>query len=159
MPFTIEPIGWVRSSRKEPLDDDWDSVSTVIALDPKWFTTEAVQGLEDFSHIEVVYVFDRVDPLEVQVGARHPRGNKDWPKVGILAQRAKSRPNRLGVSSCQLLGVDGLELVVRGLDAIDATPVLDVKPYMVEFAPRAEVHQPSWSHELMRAYWSRPREG
>ena len=65
-----------------------------------------------------------------------PRGNPAWPLVGILAQRARARPNRIGVSTCELLGVDGLTVRVRGLDAIDGTPVLDLKPYIVEFAPR-----------------------
>jgi tRNA (Thr-GGU) A37 N-methylase len=72
----------------------------------------------------------------------------------MFAQRAKMRPNRLGVSSCRLLGVEGLDLWVRGLDAIDGTPVLDVKPYMREFEPPAsEVRQPAWASELMAQYW------
>ena len=74
--------------------------------------------------------------------------------MGIFAQRAKGRPNRIGVSVCRLIRVDGLVLTVQGLDAIDGTPVVDLKPYMVEFAPRGEVRQPSWSHELMAAYWN-----
>lgn len=117
----------------------------------------ALSGLNDFSHVEVVYVFDRVAPGAVQSGARHPRGNQAWPQVGIFAQRAKGRPNRLGVSVCELLAVDRLTLAVRGLDAIDGTPVLDVKPYMVEFAPRSPVRQPTWSHEVMAGYWSSPQ--
>lgn len=112
-----------------------------------------MRGLDAFSHVEVVYVFDRVDPQSVQTASRHPRGNADWPRVGIFAQRAKGRPNRLGVTVCQLLGVDGLTLSVRSLDAIDGTPVLDVKPYMIDFAPRGEVREPAWSRELMTDYW------
>ncbi len=84
-----------------------------------------------------------------------PRGNPEWPAVGIFAQRAKNRPNRLGVSTCELVGVDGCTLDVRGLDAIDGTPVLDVKPYLAEFGPRSPVHQPVWSHELMAGYFDR----
>lgn len=149
----VTPIGLVNSARTEPLDDDWDAVAAKISLDPQQFTAEAVLGLQDFSHIEVVYLFDRVAPDSVQTGARHPRGNRAWPRVGIFAQRAKGRPNRLGVSVCELLAVDELTLIVRGLDAIDDTPVLDVKPYMAEFAPRGPVRQPAWSHELMAGYW------
>ena len=100
--------------------------------------------------------FDRVDPAQVQTGRRHPRGNNDWPAVGIFAQRAKARPNRIGVSVCRLLRVDGLTVTVEGLDAIDATPVLDLKPYMAELAPRGELRQPAWSHELMAGYWAAP---
>lgn len=83
-----------------------------------------------------------------------PRGNPDWPQVGIFAQRAKGRPNRLGVSVCRLLAVQGLTVTVQALDAIDGTPVLNIKPYMAEFAPRGQVHQPAWSRELMAAYWT-----
>ena len=60
---------------------------------------------------------------------------------------------RIGVGTCELLGVVGLELTVRGLDAIDGTPVLDIKPYMAEFAPRGPVRQPAWSNQLMSGYW------
>lgn len=149
----MQAIGQVSSPRTEPLDDDWDSITSTITLDGSRFTEDAVRGLDAFSHVEVVYVFDRVDPQNVQTAARHPRGNEDWPKVGIFAQRAKGRPNRIGVTVCRLLGVDGLTLSVRSLDAIDGTPVIDVKPYMVEFAPRGEVRQPAWSSELMAEYW------
>ena len=149
----VEAIGRVRSGRTEPLDDDWDAVPAAVELDADRFGPEALAGLDEFSHVEVVYVFDRVDPASVQTGARHPRGNPDWPEVGIFAQRGKGRPNRIGVTVCRLLGVDGLRLEVQGLDAIDGTPVLDVKPFMAEFAPRGEVRQPAWSHELMAGYW------
>ena len=151
--MVIEPIGWVRSSRSIPLDDDWGSIAATVVLDSERFSLDAVMGLEEFSHIEVVYLFDRVDPDEVETSARHPRGNPDWPRVGIFAQRAKVRPNRIGVTVCRLQSVTGLSLSVTGLDAIDATPILDVKPYMAEFGPRGEVHQPAWSHELMSGYW------
>ncbi len=150
---SIEPIGWVSSPRTEPLDDDWDAVTATVTLNSKRFTPDALWGLTDFSHVEVVYLFDRVDPGTVQTRARHPRGNPDWPEVGIFAQRAKGRPNRIGVSTCRLLSVDGLVVTVQALDAIDDTPVLDLKPYMTEFAPRGEVRQPAWSHELMVGYW------
>ena len=74
--------------------------------------------------------------------------------MGIFAQRAKGRPNRIGVTVCRLLAVEGLTLTVQALDAIDGTPVLDLKPYMAEFGPRGEIRQPAWSRELMAGYWS-----
>jgi tRNA (adenine37-N6)-methyltransferase len=76
------------------------------------------------------------------------------PGGGAFAQRNKRRPNRIGVSTCELTNVGRTELTVRGLDAVDGTPVLDIKPYMVEFAPRDAVGQPRWSHELISGYWS-----
>lgn len=149
------PVGFVRGGRTEPIDDEWGAVEASIVLDGERFSTDVVAGLDAFSHIDVVTVFHRVAPGEVTLGARHPRGRRDWPAVGIFAQRAKARPNRIGVTTCELLGVAGLVLAVRGLDAIDGTPVIDVKPYLTEFGPRGEVRQPDWSHELMRDYWSR----
>jgi tRNA (Thr-GGU) A37 N-methylase len=74
--------------------------------------------------------------------------------TGIFAQRGKERPNRIGLSTCELLAVEGTTLTVRGLDAIDGTPVLDIKPYMSEFAPRTPVRQPAWSRELMARYFT-----
>jgi tRNA-Thr(GGU) m(6)t(6)A37 methyltransferase TsaA len=152
-PVALIPVGVVAGGRAEVRDDDWDAERAVIRLDADRFGPEAVAALDAFSHLEVVFLFDRVDPERVETGARHPRGNPDWPRVGIFAQRAKDRPNRLGVSRCVLERVDGLDLHVSGLDAVDGTPVLDVKPYMSEFAPRGPVHQPAWSRELMAGYW------
>ena len=142
-----------RQPRAGRIDDDWGDVESVIRLDGDRFTTESVAGLGEFSHIEVIFLFDQFDEEKVVLGARHPRGNEAWPKVGIFAQRASSRPNRLGLTTCQLIGVDGLDVRVRGLDAIDDTPVLDIKPHMIEFDPRGPVTQPTWSSELMAGYW------
>jgi tRNA (adenine37-N6)-methyltransferase len=152
----VEPIGRVESSRTQAIDDDWGAVIATIALDGEQFSPDSLAGLGEFSHIEVVFLFDAVDPDDIEHGARHPRGNAEWPLVGIFAQRAKMRPNRLGVTVCSLLGIDGLTLTVQGLDAINGTPVLDIKPYMAEFGPRGDVHQPAWSRELMAGYWTRP---
>ena len=154
MPEHIEmqPIATVHGGRVEAIDDDWGSVGATIVLDDR-FPVDALAGLDAFSHLDVIFVFDRVDPDAVTVGARRPRGNPDWPEVGIFAQRAKARPNRIGVTTCDLIGVDGRTITVRGLDAIDGTPVLDVKPYMLEFGPRGEVREPEWAVELMAQYW------
>ena len=73
--------------------------------------------------------------------------------MGIFAQRAKDRPNRIGTTVCSLVSVDGLTLHVRGLDAIDRTPVLDVKPYLAGFGPRGAVREPAWATEIMAGYW------
>jgi tRNA (adenine37-N6)-methyltransferase len=148
----VVAIGRVEGGRSEPVDDDWGDVEAVIRLDER-FGEDALAGLDAFSHLEVVYAFHLVEEAAVEQGARHPRGNAEWPRVGIFAQRGKNRPNRLGVSRCELLGVEGTAVRVRGLDAVDGTPVLDLKPWMAEFAPRGDVRQPAWSRELMRGYW------
>jgi tRNA (Thr-GGU) A37 N-methylase len=151
--ITLAPIGRVSSARSEAIDDGWDAVESKVILDPDCFGPDATLGLGTFSHVEVIYHFDRVPDDEVQTGARHPRGRTDWPKIGILAQRGKGRPNRIGVTICRLLKVDGLTLHVEGLDAIDGTPVVDIKPVMSGFLPRGEVREPAWAAELMQGYW------
>jgi tRNA-Thr(GGU) m(6)t(6)A37 methyltransferase TsaA len=153
--WTFSPSSGCAPPGTKPSDDHWDDVTSVIELDRSRFSSAALTGVIEFSHVEVVYLFDRVDPAKVERGIRHPRGNPQWPAVGIFAHRAKDRPNRLGLCTCEVTAVEGLTMGVRGLDAIDGTPVLDIKPYMVEFGPRTAVHQPAWSHELMEEYWSR----
>lgn len=157
-PVEVVPVGMVVGGRSEVVDDDWGRETAVIRLDRERFGPEALYGLEDFSHVEVVFHFDRVPEAKIETGARRPRGNPDWPLVGIFAQRGKNRPNRLGLSRCRVLKVDvlaadGPELHVEGLDAVAGTPVLDLKPYMTEFGPRGEHRQPEWATELMRDYY------
>ncbi|MFI7638365.1 SAM-dependent methyltransferase [Nonomuraea sp. NPDC049400] len=151
--IVVQPVGTVVGGRADAFDDDWNTEQALIRLDGTRFWPESLAGLDAFSHLEVVFRFHLVDPSSINTAARHPRGNLEWPKVGIFAQRGKNRPNLLGVSRCRLLAVDGLDLHVRGLDAIDGTPVLDIKPYMTEFGPQGETVQPAWASELMRAYY------
>ena len=149
----IQAIGFVQAIRPHAQDDFWGGEEACITLTDE-FTSEALHGIADFSHVEIFYLFHKVEPSKIVTGRRHPRSNQEWPSVGIFAQRAKNRPNRIGSTICRLVRVEGTQLFVSELDAIDGTPVLDIKPVMVEFLPRQEVRQPPWSHELMRHYWS-----
>ena len=151
--FQVVPIGHVRGGRADVEDDGWGDVSARIELDGGVLEPSATLGLDGFSHVEVVFLFDRVDLAAVCTGARHPRGRTTWPEVGILAQRAKDRPNRLGLTVCRVTGVDDTGIDVVGLDAVDGTPVLDVKPHLAGFGPRGEVREPAWAAELMEGYW------
>lgn len=150
MEIIVKPIGYVRNVRKEVEDDNWGEVVSEIVIE---IGEEALQGLEGFSHAEIIFYFDQVDESRIVTGARHPRNNTEWPKVGILAQRGKNRPNRIGLTSVNLLKREGNVLFVAGLDALDGTPVLDIKPVMQEFQPRGEICQPAWASELMKNYW------
>ena len=152
-PYVVEPIGHVHSERSDPIDDDWDSVRSWIDLDAERFTDEALTGLIDFSHAEIIFLFDKVPDNKIETGARYPRGRTDWPRVGIFSQRGKNRPNRIGVTVCRVVAVEGKRLTVSGLDAIDGTPVLDIKPVMSGFAPRGDFREPDWSREIMSGYW------
>lgn len=147
----ISPIGVVRGGRRQVREDGWGDVVSRIELDPAVFDESATSGLDDYSHVEVIFAFHLA--TRTCTATQHPRGNTGWPLSGILAQRAPNRPNHLGVTACSLAAVDGLTLTVHGLDAVDGSPVLDVKPYLPEFAPRGEVRGPAWSSELMRNYF------
>ncbi|MGT2427419.1 SAM-dependent methyltransferase [Amnibacterium kyonggiense] len=153
MKLELQAIGFVHSTRAEVSDDDWDKEVVSIKLDASTFSPDALLSLDQFSHVEVIYSFDQVPESKIEHGARHPRGNTDWPLAGIFAQRGKNRPNRLGATIARIEHVDGLTLHVTGLDAVDGTPVLDLKPYMHEFGPRGPIHQPDWATQLMRNYW------
>jgi tRNA-Thr(GGU) m(6)t(6)A37 methyltransferase TsaA len=152
MPIELEAIGTVVSTRGDVVDDDWDRETVYIELADR-FDASALAGLDTFSHVEVVFFMDRVPDEKIETGARHPRNNRDWPAVGIFAQRAKNRPNRIATTICRVLRIEGLRLHVQGLDAVDRTPVLDIKPWVREFGPRGEVTQPLWMDALMRGYW------
>jgi tRNA-Thr(GGU) m(6)t(6)A37 methyltransferase TsaA len=153
-PITLQPIGVVRGGRESSEDDRWGGFVSTIELDAERFGPEALAALDSFSHVLVVFHFHLVEAGSEETGARHPRGQKNWPLAGIFAQRAKRRPNRLGITTCRVLSVEGTRLTVEGLDAMEGTPVIDLKPHLTEFDPRGEVHQPAWSHEVMAEYFS-----
>ncbi len=149
----MDPVGHVIGPRSDPADDGWGNVESTIRIDDR-FPLDALQGLDGFSHIEVVYSFHKADPAKTTMGARRPRGLAHLPEVGIFAQRNKDRPNHIGVSRCELLGVEGRDLGVRGLDAIDGSPVLDVKPYLAIFSlPGEVIREPAWVEEISRRYF------
>lgn len=150
--IALSPIGTVRNIRKAIEDDRWGEIVSIIELNSA-FGAEALFQLEEFSHAEIIFYFHLVNEEEIETGARHPRNNKDFPKVGIFAQRGKNRPNRLGATIVKIVKREGSQLFVQGLDAIDGTPVLDIKPVMKEFMPREELRQPAWATELMKNYW------
>ena len=154
MTYQVEPVGHVEAVREDLEDDHWGGTESCIVLSSR-FTPEALQGIEEFSHVEVIFLFDRVDPAKIVSGARHPRNNPEWPAVGIFAQRGKNRPNRIGSTVCRVIRAEGVRLYVAELDAVAGTPVLDVKPVLSEFLPRGAVRQPAWSRELMSRYWAR----
>ncbi len=149
------PIGFVRSTRVELEDDNWDQENVRIELDLEQFSEEALTGLSDFSHVEVLFYMDQVIPEKIEKSARRPRNNPRWPLVGIFSQRGKNRPNQIGLTICKLKRVEGAVLYLEGLDAVNGTPVLDIKPWMEEYAPRGEVFQPSWVSEMMKSYWKK----
>lgn len=151
--YSIEPIGFVRNNRKKTVDDFWGGVVSEIIISEK-ISAESLLGIEDFSHLEIIFYFHLADLAKINISASYPRDNKSFPRVGIFAQRKKARPNLLGSSIVKLLSVSGSTLSVSGLDAVDGTPVIDIKPVVREFLPNEEIRQPDWETELMKNYWA-----
>lgn len=157
MEIIVKPIGVVRNTRTEVADDNWGGIISEIVVDDE-FGPEALQGIEDFSHAEIIFHFHQVDENKIVSGARRPRDNPAWPIVGIFAQRGKNRPNRIGLTTVRILKRVDNVLFVTGLDAVDGTPVLDLKPVMQEFLPQESIQQPNWATELMTHYWDEERK-
>jgi tRNA (Thr-GGU) A37 N-methylase len=151
--FEVEPVAYVVGGRAEPTDDFWGGTQAIIRIDATRFPAESTRGLDEFSHLEIVFRFHLTDQSDLNLGARRPRDNPAWPPVGTFGHRNMRRVNWLGVSRCRLLKVDGLDLHVEDLDAVDGTPVLDIKPWFAEFGPRGELRQPSWTTEMLRDYF------
>lgn len=152
MQYSIKPIAFVNNTRKDILDDNWGSIVSTIELAEN-INEASLKGINEFSHLEIVFLFNKVSDDKIQYEARHPRNNKDYPEVGIFAQRGKNRPNKLGVTIVELIEQKQRILIVKGLDALDGTPIIDIKPVMKEFLPKDEVRQPEWSISLMKNYW------
>ncbi len=151
MSILLEPVAIVKNSRTAATDDFWGNiVSEIILVDH--IPTEAFENIELFSHLEVIYYFDRADKNKI-VYAGRPRGNPGYPVMGIFSQRKKDRPNQLGLCTVELLEHSGRSIKVRYLDAINDTPVLDIKPVFKEFELRTEIKQASWVNDMMENYW------
>ena len=149
--ITVRRIGTVRSSAREKVDENWGAVECLIELEPEY--RAGLRGLEAFSHVLVVAFLHGAAFEPARHLVRRPRGQADMPELGIFAQRAKDRPNPLGITVVPIVAVEPTGVRVRGLDAIDGTPILDLKPYFPEFdsAPGARV--PQWVGRLMRGYF------
>jgi tRNA-Thr(GGU) m(6)t(6)A37 methyltransferase TsaA len=145
------PIGVVRCTVAEPRDDDWGDVVSELHLDQD--LAPGLVGVEQFSHALVIFWMHRSSFDADADLVRRPRGRQDMPELGIFAQRAKHRPNPIGVTAVRVVARKGAVLTVKGLDAIDGTPVLDVKPYVPAFDTRADATVPEWMQRLMEGYF------
>lgn len=149
--MNITEIGFIRCPVLEGRDDNWGSIVSEIHLKPEFLP--GLQGIEQFSHLIILYLMHAAgfDPDKDLV--RRPRGRADMPTLGIFAQRARHRPTPIGLSTVELVAVESGVLEVRGLDAIDGTPVLDVKPYVPAFDRAENATVPDWVGRLMSGYF------
>ncbi|MGH1562220.1 TrmO family methyltransferase domain-containing protein [Mumia sp. DW29H23] len=150
--YAMTPVGVVHGPDTDPdPEEGWGEVDSVIEVDLRFGETPFA-GLDGFTHVEVVFVFDDVEERDDYSEPQRPLGRDDMPAVGIFVDRGPVRPNRLGHSACAVVAVEGRRLTVRGLDAVDGTPVLDIKPAMPAFLPD-HVRQPEWAARLMESYF------
>ncbi|NUW33881.1 SAM-dependent methyltransferase [Nonomuraea sp. SMC257] len=151
-PIGVTAIGTVHNERPDPADTDhWGEVESTILVEAR-FGDRCLTGLDGFSHVEVVFSFDRLPERDDYRPLLRPRGRADLPEVGVFADRGPRRPNRIGCTVCAVVSAEGRELRVRGLDAVTGTPVLDIKPVMRQFLPDS-VRQPAWVDRLMAEYF------
>jgi len=161
--MTLKPVGVVRSDIKEPslvahsgdlnrTTEDGrpsphaESIAEIV-IDPDY--AGILDGIEEFSHLLVLYWAHRVDPTGRTLTKVHPMGRKDLPLVGIFSTCSPARPNPVLVIAVRLLGRAGLTLRVKGLDAVDESPVVDIKPYLPSYYAVAEARVSPWMSQLV----------
>jgi tRNA-Thr(GGU) m(6)t(6)A37 methyltransferase TsaA len=147
--ISLRPIGVVRNTVKRPMSHGWEDVRSSVVLRPE--LAEALLGLDGYSHIWVLF-WPHLVPEDVR-GSKptlHPMDDPANPVQGVLATRAQIRFNPILVSPVRLLKVEGNVLRVKGLDAVDGSPVLDVKPYIPQHDSIPEAEVPRWVTERVR---------
>jgi len=152
MEIRLTPVAFVSNSRTTATDDNWGEIISEITL-ADGTPDEAFSNIGEFSQLEIIYWFDRADSSQM-VFAGRPRGNPAYPEMGIFSQRKKDRPNRIGLCTVELLAHEGRTIRVKFLDAIEGSPVLDIKPVFREFRLPGEIRQPAWVSDLMKNYWA-----
>ena len=141
----LRPIGHVENDIQPGKDVSWEGVESRIVNGPEF--AEGLDGVEEFSHIVVLFWLDGPRDMQTPLKVR-PEAREDMPLVGVFATRAPVRPNPIGLTAVELLGRDGNVLLVRGLDAYDGTPVLDIKPYLIRGDMKPEASVPKWLQRL-----------
>jgi len=169
--YLLRPVGIVKNGRKEPslvcrnqdLDHDrknstgqrWrEDVSEIVFKEDY---AECLDGLEDFSHITVIYWAHRVSEEGRSTKRVHPAGKKDYPLKGVFCTRSPARPNPVCVTIVELLERKSKVLLVNGLDAIDGSPVIDIKPHLPPYDAPADMKLPDWMQSLVE-HFSQERE-
>jgi tRNA-Thr(GGU) m(6)t(6)A37 methyltransferase TsaA len=137
----LQPIGWVKNELKKPGRRNCEAIVSEIVIDSN--LSEALDGLEDFSHIIVLYWMNQLTVGSVP-NKIHPHGEMDLPLVGLFTTRSPRRPNPIGLTTVELLQRQGNILRVKGLDAVDGTPIIDIKPHLPGRDSSADAKVPEW---------------
>ena len=147
----LRAVGVVRSPVEDPVDEGWGTVESHIIVEPE--LRAGLRGLAEFSHVLVVALLHGARFEAERHLVRRPRGLAEMPEIGIFAQRAKDRPNPIGITVCPIVRVSDDSVTVTGLDAIDGTPILDLKPYFPVFDTAPNARTPEWVDRLMLGYF------
>ena len=148
--IVMTPVGEVVNEVANRKDTSWGDDISSIVLDEQYVS--GLKGLEDFSHAIILFYLDKAEYIKEKHLQRRPQNRDDMPLVGIFSQRGKDRPNKIGMTSVEIISVTDDTLVVKGLDAVDGTPVLDIKPYYPAY-DKKEATVPEWVERLMEHYF------
>jgi tRNA-Thr(GGU) m(6)t(6)A37 methyltransferase TsaA len=141
--MNLKPIGFIKNNIKEPKYRNFTNEISEIILDDKF--TEALNGIDDYSHIIVVYWMDKVKDYVISL---RPQGNPNVPIVGIFASRCPQRPNPIAMTTVKLMERRGNRIKVKGLDILDRTPIIDIKPYWPQYDKVEDGKIPEWVNKL-----------
>lgn len=141
--INLKPIGFVKNDIIEPRFGNFASEVSEIILDKKF--TETLNGIENYSHVIIVYWLDKVKDYVIK---HRPQGNPNVPIVGIFACRCPQRPNPIGITTVKLLSRRGNKIKVKGLDILDGTPIIDIKPYWPQYDKVKNPKIPNWVNKL-----------
>jgi tRNA-Thr(GGU) m(6)t(6)A37 methyltransferase TsaA len=140
----MKPIGYVKSPIEEPQIGGLTEIETEIIINDD--CAKCLDGIEEFSHIVVLYWLDRITDYRESC---YPQGREDVPPLGMLATRYPDRPNPVGLTTARLITRDGNSLKISGLDVLERTPIIDIKPYYPPYdKPRGETHVPDYIYNL-----------
>lgn len=142
MDITLKPIGVVKNAVKDLGRQSWHTVESEILVNADLI--ESLHRIVEYSHLVILYWMDKVEPSQRSIQKVHPRGQKDLPLVGVFASRSPARPNPIGMTTVKLLSRHDNVLRVIGLDAVDGTPVLDIKPYIPDHDAEKGAQTPEW---------------
>ena len=148
--IVMQPIGYVKNEVTQRKDTSWGEDTSTIVLNDDFKT--GLTGLEDFSHAIIIFHLDKAKYEKEKHLQRRPQNRDDMPLVGIFSQRGKDRPNQIGMTSVEIISVTDGTLTVKGLDAIDGTPILDIKPYYPVY-DKKDAKVPEWVDRLMEHYF------
>jgi len=140
----VKPLGKAKNSVTKPTLPGWKDVVTEIVIDKRY--TKGLDGIEDYSYVIIVYWMDKEKECHLK---HHPQGKSDIPYVGIFACRCPQRPNRIAISTVELVKRLGNSITVKGLDIVSGTPILDIKPYTPRYDKVGKAKVPNWVNKLV----------